>query len=100
MTINEDIKHIKDMANVIRYNNGGKSFYENYKDLSVADLLLVLEDENYHSYETIVEAMVSLDYNFMGEAVAIAYEHNKAGHLTLELDKRRRVLDDLLRERK
>ena len=100
MTIKEDIKHIKDMANVIRYNNGGKSFYENYKDLSVADLLLVLEDENYHSEETIIEALVSLDYGAIEEAVDIASEHFKKGELTPELSERGNKLVKELRERK
>lgn len=100
MTIKEDIKHIKDMANVIRYGNGGKSFYENYKDLSVADLLLVLEDENYHSEETIIEAFVSLDYGAIAEAIDIASEHFKKEELTPELHERRTKLDKALRERK
>ena len=100
MTIKGDIKHIKGMANVIRYNNGGKSFYENYKDLSVADLLLVLEDENYHDQETIIEALVSLDYEAIEEAVDIASEHFKKGELTPELSERRNKLSKELRERK
>lgn len=99
MTIKEDIKHIKNMANAIRYSNGGKSFYENYKDLSVADLLLVLEDENYHSEETIIEALVSLDYGAIAEAIDIASEHFKKGELTPELYERRSKLDKALRER-
>ena len=100
MTIKEDIKHIKDMANAIRYGNGVKSYYEIYKDLSVADLLLVLEDENYHDMETIVEALVSLDYEAIKEAVDIASEHFKKGELTPELSERRNKLDKELRERK
>jgi hypothetical protein len=100
MTIKEDIKHIKNMANVIRYNNGGKSYYEIYKDLSVADLLLVLEDENYHSEETIIEALVSLDYGAIAEAVDIASEHFKKEELTPELSERRSKLVKTLRERK
>lgn len=100
MTIKEDVKHIKDMANVIRYGNGGKSFYENYKDLSVADLLLVLEDENYHSEETIIEALVSLDYEAIKEAVSIANGHFADGQLTQSLYERRTKLDKALRERK
>lgn len=100
MTIKEDIKHIKSMANAIRYGNGGKSFYENYKDISVADLLLVLEDENYHSEETIIEALVSLDYWAIREAIDIASEHFKKEQLTPELYERRCKLDKELRERK
>lgn len=104
MTIKEDIKHIKGMANVIRYGNGGKSFYENYfyenyKDLSVADLLLVLEDENYHDQETIIEALVSLDYWAIEEAIDIASEHFKKEELTPELSERRKKLEKVLRGR-
>lgn len=98
MTIKEDIKHIKGMANVIRYGNGGKSFYENYKDLSVADLLLVLEDENYHDQEVIIEALVSLDYWAIEEAIDIASEHFKKEELTPELSERRKKLEKVLRE--
>lgn len=100
MTIKEDIKHIREMANVIRHGNGGKSYYEIYKDLSVADLLLVLEDENYHDQETIIEALVSLDYGAILEATDIASEHFKKGELTPELSERRTKLDKKLRERK
>jgi hypothetical protein len=99
MTIKEDIKHIKEMANAIRYGNGGKSYYEIYKDLSVADLLLVLEDENYHSEETIIEALVSLDYWSIKEAIDIASEHFKKEELTPELSERRSKLVKTLRER-
>jgi hypothetical protein len=100
MTIKEDIKHIKNMANAIRYGNGGKSYYEIYKDLSVADLLLVLQDENYHSEETIIEALVSLDYWSIKEAIDIASEHFKKEQLTPELSERRSKLVKTLRERK
>lgn len=98
MNTKENIKHIKNMANAIRYGNGGSSYYEKYKDISVADLLLVLEDENYHDQETIIEACVSLDYGAIIEACAIAYEHCKAGELTTELGDRRRALIKQLRE--
>ena len=100
MTIKEDIKHIKDMANVIRHNSGGKSYYENYKDLSVADLLLVLEDENYHCEETIIEALVSLEFANIWEAIMITAHHYKMGYMTEELLARRTKLDKKLRERK
>lgn len=95
----EDIKHIKDMANVIRYGNGGKSYYERYKDISVADLLLVLEDENYHDQETIIEACVSLNYGLIMEACAIAHDHFVAGELTTSLSERRQKVDKALREK-
>lgn len=98
MNTKENIKHIKNMANAIRYGNGGSSYYEKYKDISVADLLLVLEDENYHSEETIIEALVSLDYWAIKEAIDIASEHFKTGELTPELYERRKKLDEILRK--
>lgn len=98
MSNNENIKHVKSMANVIRYGNGGKSYYERYKDISVADLLLVLEDENYHDQEVIIEACVSLDYGAIIEACDIASEHNKAEELTTELGERRKKLVEALRK--
>lgn len=98
MSNNENIKHVKSMANVIRYGNGGKSYYERYKDISVADLLLVLEDENYHDQEVIIEACVSLDYGAIVEACDIASEHNKAEELTTELGERRKKLVEALRK--
>jgi hypothetical protein len=57
MTIKEDVKHIKNMANVIRYNNGGKSYYANYKDLSVDTQAHILEqiNEGYYQGEIIEE---------------------------------------------
>jgi hypothetical protein len=57
MTIKEDVKHIKNMANAIRYNNGGKSYYENYKDLSVDTQAHILEqiNEGYYQGEIIEE---------------------------------------------
>lgn len=97
MNTEENIKHIKSMANAIRYGNGGKSYYEKYKDISVADLLLVLEDENYHDQEVIIEACVSLDYGAIVEACDIASEHNKAEELTTELGERRKKLIEVLR---
>lgn len=97
MNTKENIKHIKDMANVIRYGLQGEHYYEKYKDISVADLLLVLEDENYHDQEVIIEACVSLDYGAIIEACDIAGEHNKAEELTTELGERRKKLVEALR---
>lgn len=98
MNNNENIKHVKNMANAIRYGNGRQSYYEKYKDISLTDLLLVLEDENYHDMETIIEACVSLDYELIAEACDIASEHFKAGELTGELHARRQKLDEILRK--
>lgn len=42
-------RDIKRRANAIRRAMTGEAYYDRkYKDLRVADLLLVLEDDNYH----------------------------------------------------
>lgn len=42
-------RDIKRRANAIRKAMTGEAYYDKkYKDLRVADLLLVLEDDNYH----------------------------------------------------
>lgn len=55
------IKDIKRHADSIRKCMTGEHYYDkNYKDLSVADLLLVLEDENWHTEETLLEALAHM----------------------------------------
>lgn len=42
-------RDIKRRANAIRRTMTGEAYYDRkYKDLRVADLLIVLEDDNYH----------------------------------------------------
>lgn len=42
-------REIKRRANAIRKSLTGEAYYDRkYKDLRVADLLIVLEDDNYH----------------------------------------------------
>lgn len=42
-------REIKRRANTIRKSLTGEAYYDRkYKDLRVADLLIVLEDDNYH----------------------------------------------------
>ena len=92
---------IKKMANVLRKGRTGESYYDKkYKDLSVADLLLVLEDENYHTEESILEALATLDYYLIVEACQIEVEQDKSEYLTEELDKRRQELDKKIRNYK
>ena len=92
------VKQVKEMAKTLRKGRENHYYIKKYGDLSVADLLLVLEDDNYHSCETIVEALASLDYGLITSAIAIAYEHYKAGYLTPELSERRAKLDNVLRK--
>ena len=91
-------RDIKRKANAIRKCRTGESYYDKkYKDLTVADLLIVLEDENYHTEETILEALVTLNYQYILEACKIETEESEGQYLTDDLSERRQKLDDKIR---
>lgn len=72
---------------------GAEHYYDRkYKDLRVADLLIVLEDDNYHSEEVILEALASMDYMNIVEACKLEVEQDTAGRLTYGLSERRAKL--------
>lgn len=86
-------RDIKRRANAIRKAMTGEAYYDKkYKDLRVADLLLVLEDNNYHSEEVVLEALATLDYLSIIEACKLEVEQDTAGHLTYGLSERRAKL--------
>lgn len=87
-------RDIKRRANAIRKAMTGEAYYDRkYKDLRVADLLLVLEDDNYHSEEVVLEALATLNYYKIVEACELEVEQDKAGCLTTnELNERRAKL--------
>ena len=88
-------REIKRMANAIRkcLIEGAEHYYDRkYKDLRVADLLIVLEDDNYHSEEVVLEALATLDYASIIEACKLEVEQDTAGRLTDELSERRAKL--------
>lgn len=86
-------RDIKRRANAIRKAMTGEAYYDRkYKNLRVADLLLVLEDDNYHSEEVLLEALATLDYYKIVEACEIEVEQSKAECLTDELSERRAKL--------
>lgn len=86
-------RDIKRRANAIRKAMTGEPVYDRkYKNLRVADLLVVLEDDNYHSEEVVLEALASLDYYKIIEACKLEVEQDKAGCLTNELSERRAKL--------
>lgn len=92
-------RDIKRRANAIRKCMTGEHYYDRkYKDLRVADLLLVLEDDNYHTEETILEALATLDYYKILEACEIQVEQDKQEYLSEELQERRQKLDDAIRK--
>lgn len=91
-------RDIKRRANAIRKAMTGEPYYDRkYKDLRVADLLLVLEDDNYHSEEVVLEALATLDYASIIEACELEMEQDKAGSLTEELAERRAKLMETIR---
>lgn len=86
-------RDIKRRANAIRKCMTGESYYDRkYKDLRVADLLIVLEDDNYHSEEVVLEAIATLDYTSIVEACRLEVEQDTAGRLTYGLSERRTKL--------
>ena len=88
-------REIKKQANATRRAMAGEAYYDRkYKDLRVADLLLVLEENNYHSEEVVLEALASLNYYKIVEACQLEVAQYKEGKLTDELYKRRLQLID------
>lgn len=86
-------RDIKRSANSIRKCMTGEPYYDRkYKDLRVADLLLVLEDENYHSEEVVLEALATLDYNKIVEACKLEVVQDTVECLTDDLRERRNKL--------
>lgn len=86
-------RDIKRRANAIRKAMTGEAYYDRkYKDLRVADLLIVLEDDNYHSEEVVLEALATLDYVSIIEACRLEVAQDTAGYLTNGLSERRAEL--------
>jgi len=86
-------RDIKRRANAIRKAMTGEPLYDRkYKDLRVADLLIVLEDDNYHSEEVVLEALATLNYYRIVEACELEVEQDTAGCLTYGLSERRNKL--------
>ena len=88
-------RDIKRRANSVRkcLIEGAEHYYDKkYKNLRVADLLIVLEADNYHSEEVVLEALATLDYTSIVEACKLEVEQDTAGHLTYGLSERRQKL--------
>lgn len=86
-------REIKRRANAIRKAMTSEAYYDRkYKDLRVADLLIVLEDDNYHSEEVVLEALATLDYASIVEACKLEVEQDTAGYLTYGLRERQAEL--------
>ena len=92
------IKDIKRHADSIRKCMTGEHYYDKkYKDLSVADLLLVLEDENWHTEETLVESLAHMRYYDIVEACKLVVEQDEAELLPEDFFERRQELDKKIR---
>ena len=88
-------RDIKRRANAIRKAMTGEPLYDRkYKDLRVADLLIVLEDDNYHSEEVVLEALASLDYYKIVEACELEVEHDKISEMDYGDKDRARLSDE------
>lgn len=86
-------RDIKRRANAVRKAMTGEHYYDKkYKNLRIADLLIVLEDDNYHSEEVVLEALASMNYASIIEACKLEVEEDTAGLLTYELSERRAKL--------
>ena len=86
-------RDIKRRANAIRKCMIGEAYYDRkYKGLRVADLLIVLEEDNYHSEQVVLEAIATLEYTSIVEACKLEVEQDTAGHLTYGLSERRTKL--------
>lgn len=73
--------------------DGAEHYYDRkYKDLRVADLLIVLEDDNYHSEEVVLEALATLDYYKIVEACKLEVWRDTKGDLAGELSERQAKL--------
>lgn len=91
-------RDVKRMANAIRKSRTAESYYDKkYKDLRVADLLLVLEDENWHTEETLIETLVNMSYYDMVEICKIIVEHDKLGYLPNDLYEKVHEIDKKIR---
>ena len=88
-------REIKRRANAIRKEMVSEAYYDRkYKDLRVADLLILLEEDNYHTEAMVLEAIASLDYYYTLEACKIMVEQDSERSLTDELYMRRLTLMD------
>ena len=90
-------RDIKRRANSIRkclIERATHYYDRKYKDLRVADLLIVLEDDNYHSEEVVLEALASLDYNLIVRACLLEVEHDKICDMDFGDKDRARLSDD------
>lgn len=95
-------RDIKRRANAIRkcLIEGAEHYYDRkYKDLRVADLLIVLEDDNYHSEEVVLEALATLDYYKIVEACELEVEHDKIGDMEYGDKDRARLSDENYKRR-
>lgn len=79
---------------------GVEHYYDRkYKDLRVADLLIVLEDDNYHSEEVVLEALASLDYYKIVRACTLEVEKDIVSEWDYDDPDRATRLDDIYKRR-
>lgn len=68
----------------LKENRSEHYYVESYDDYTVADLLLTLEDENFHTCESLVEAMCALDSTNIVKLCEILIRQHENGGLSDE----------------
>lgn len=94
----EAIKDMKRRGESLKKGRESHYYIRKYDDVSVADILLVLEDENWHTAETLLETIAHMDYYGMLEACKLILEHDEKGHFTDDMYKRQKEIDDRMRK--
>ncbi len=71
-------------AKSLKSHRTGGWYLENYDDITLADLLLVLEDDNWHTAETILECLATQNWYGLVEACKILVEQEEKGDISTE----------------
>ena len=96
---NEVLRNIKKAAKEQVKMRENRGYYcEKYGDMSLAGLLLTLENENFHSEEVLLECIAHMDYCAIVDMCKVIVEQDKAGYLTPELGARRDAIIKTLRK--
>ncbi len=73
---------------------GGGWYGENYNDITLADLLFILEDDNWHVEETIVECLATQNYSGLLVACGAVLAREQKGFLPQSISEDLRRIDD------
>ena len=81
-------RDIKRRANAIRKAMTGEAYYDRkYKDLRVADLLIVLEDDNWEEAKDLADLLLDLNEWADNENLLVLSNNNGMGYTIKEYEK-------------